>query len=92
MRRVTDVEELEKKYPMKYNEFKEKIIKLFLDEEEYYYGKKYSKKEKEEFLNYRGDFKQNYRNACYYYDIGENKNFNDEDLFFYSGIIICGMS
>ena len=82
MRRVTDVEELEKKYPMKYNEFKEKIIKLFLDEEEYYYGKKYSKKEKEEFLNYREDFKQDYRNACYYYDINENKNFNDEDLFF----------
>jgi len=35
MRRVTDVEELEKKYPMKYNEFKEKIKNLFLNEGEY---------------------------------------------------------
>ena len=63
-------------------EFKEKIINLFLNEEEYYYRKKYSKEEKEEFIKYDNDFKQDYRNACYHYDIGENKNFSAKDLFF----------
>ena len=72
------------KYPLSYEEFKEKLINLFINDETHFYGKKYTKEEKKEYITNEDDddFKQYYRNACYKYDIGENKNFNDDDLIF----------
>ena len=60
-------------YPLTYEEFKNKILTLFL-ENEWEYHKKFTKKEKQEFIdNHDFDYHESYRKECMNYD---EKNIN----------------
>ena len=67
-------------YPKSYDEFKEAIIKAFVENEWQYNGTVYSKKEKQEFINnHNFDFKESYEEECENYDEGRINVFENPE-------------
>lgn len=66
---------------MTYEKFKNTILDLFINNDDIYYEKKYSKKERQEFVdNNNFDYKDAYKEECNAYDEGDKTVFEKENL------------
>ena len=66
---------------MNYEEFKNKILNLFINDSEVIYEQDYTKKEKQEFIdNNTFDYHQAYEEECEEYDNGDKTVFQDDNL------------
>ena len=66
---------------MNYEEFKNKILNLFINDSEVIYEQDYTKKEKQEFIdNNTFDYHQAYERECKEYGGGDKTVFQDDNL------------
>ena len=71
----------ESKYPMTYEEFKEQLLKIFI-EQDWTYDRKFSREDKKEFVDcHEFDFHDHYNKECEKYDSNKTNFFEKNDEY-----------